>query len=62
MDPAVITALAYLISSAASTGLSIAEVLKKVEETGVIPPEEWEKFKTEFDDGLKFWAAVNSSE
>lgn len=49
MDANTITAIAYLLASAAEAGLTISQVLAKTKETGIVPPEEWVRLKSDLD-------------
>jgi hypothetical protein len=52
---ATITAVAYLIAELTASGMKIADVLKAVEETGVVPQEEWDKLKADLESNEQFW-------
>lgn len=49
MDANTITAIAYLLASAAEAGLTISQVLEKAKETGVVPAGEWVKLKSDLE-------------
>ena len=51
----VVTAIASLIAELTASGLTIHQVMQQVQATGIVPPEEWAKLKTDFDDAEKFW-------
>lgn len=45
--PPTILAIAYLLTELASAGISITSVLAQVQQTGIVPKEEWDKYLKE---------------
>jgi len=57
MDRESVMAIAFLITSALKTGLTIQQVFAEVEATGIVPQEKWDAFKAEWDDAENFWSS-----
>ncbi len=53
--PGTITAIAFLLTELLGAGISISQVLEKVQATGVVPQEAWNELGKEIKDAEAFW-------
>lgn len=57
MPNATIMAVGYLITTLLESGMTIAQVLKEVRATGVVPDEQWDALESDLADAQRFWAS-----
>lgn len=55
MSTNLVMAIAYLITEATHTGLTIRQVLAEVEAIGTVPKERWDELAFGFDNASHFW-------